>query len=79
MTQRYQVVGIGNAIVDVLSRTEDATVEKHGLVKGSMTLIDLRQGLLGFLKIEGCRLGVFPMRLRYAFTLFGNFLRLLCP
>jgi fructokinase len=43
MSASLDVVGIGNAIVDVLSRTEDALVEKHGLVKGSMTLIDLRQ------------------------------------
>lgn len=34
------VVGIGNAIVDVFSRTEDSFLEDHGLVKGSMNLID---------------------------------------
>lgn len=35
------VVTIGSAIVDVLARTDDAFVADHGLVKGSMTLVDL--------------------------------------
>ena len=34
------VVGIGNALVDVLSHEDDAFLEAHGLVKSSMTLID---------------------------------------
>jgi sugar/nucleoside kinase (ribokinase family) len=34
------VVGIGNAIVDVLTHGDDAFLEAHGLVKGAMTLID---------------------------------------
>jgi len=34
------VLGIGNAIVDVISRVEDSFVARHGLVKGSMNLID---------------------------------------
>jgi sugar/nucleoside kinase (ribokinase family) len=34
------VLGIGNAIVDVISRVEDNFVQRHGLVKGSMNLID---------------------------------------
>ena len=37
------VVGIGNAIVDVLSHTDDAFLEAEGLPKGSMTLIDLER------------------------------------
>src|SRR5215469_16371094 len=36
----FDVLGIGNAIVDVLSRSDDAFLSRHGLVKGSMTLID---------------------------------------
>jgi sugar/nucleoside kinase (ribokinase family) len=36
----YDVLGIGNAIVDVLSRADDGFLSKHGLVKGSMMLID---------------------------------------
>ncbi len=38
--QGFEVVGIGNAIVDVLSRAEDAFLDREGLVKGSMRLID---------------------------------------
>ena len=34
------VVGIGNAIVDVLARAEDAFLVRHGLEKGTMTLIE---------------------------------------
>jgi sugar/nucleoside kinase (ribokinase family) len=34
------VVGIGNALVDVLSHEDDAFLEQHGLVRGSMALID---------------------------------------
>lgn len=34
------VVGIGNALVDVLAHQEEGFLAEHGLVKGSMTLID---------------------------------------
>lgn len=34
------LVGIGNAIVDVLSRTDDAFLARHDIRKGGMTLID---------------------------------------
>jgi len=37
------VLGIGNAIVDVLFRTDDDTISEHGLPKGGMTLIDEAQ------------------------------------
>jgi adenosine kinase len=40
MTARYDVLGIGNAIVDVLARTEDDFLVRHGMRKGAMTLID---------------------------------------
>ena len=36
----FDVVGLGNAIVDVLAPADDAFVEKHGLAKGGMTLAD---------------------------------------
>ena len=39
-TAAFDVLGIGNAIVDVLSRADDAFLSQHGLVKGSMMLID---------------------------------------
>lgn len=34
------VLGIGNAIVDVISREDDAFIAAHGLNRGTMTLID---------------------------------------
>jgi adenosine kinase len=42
MTQqaRFEVLGIGNAIVDVMSRSDDAFLARRRLVKGSMRLID---------------------------------------
>ena len=36
----FDVLGIGNAIVDVITRADDAFLGQHGLVKGSMMLID---------------------------------------
>jgi sugar/nucleoside kinase (ribokinase family) len=39
--KRKSVLGIGNALIDVLiSITDDAVLEKFGLPKGSMTLVD---------------------------------------
>ncbi len=40
---RFDVVGIGNAIVDVLAHAEEATLAALGLAKGAMTLIDARE------------------------------------
>jgi fructokinase len=37
---RYDITGIGNAIVDLLARTDDAFLSKHNMPKGAMTLID---------------------------------------
>ncbi len=37
------VVGIGNAIVDVLCQADDAFLDRHGLTKGGMMLIDPAQ------------------------------------
>jgi sugar/nucleoside kinase (ribokinase family) len=36
----FDVLGIGNAIVDVITRADDAFLAKHELTKGSMMLID---------------------------------------
>ena len=36
----YDVIGIGNAIVDVLSHADDAFLAANGIEKGGMTLID---------------------------------------
>ncbi len=37
---QYNVVGIGNAIVDILSNVSNDYINEHGLTKGSMILID---------------------------------------
>jgi sugar/nucleoside kinase (ribokinase family) len=37
---KYDVLGIGNAIFDVLVQTEEGFLASHGMTKGSMSLID---------------------------------------
>lgn len=37
---KYDVLGIGNALFDVLVRTDEAFLARHGMTKGSMSLID---------------------------------------
>jgi sugar/nucleoside kinase (ribokinase family) len=37
---RFDVVGIGNALVDVIAHGDDEFLAEHGLVKGSMQLIE---------------------------------------
>ena len=39
----YDVLGIGNALVDVICSVEDIFLEKHDFIKGSMTLINAEQ------------------------------------
>lgn len=41
MSKKYQVVGIGNAMVDVLSHCDDAYLAEHNVDKGIMQLIDV--------------------------------------
>ncbi len=38
--QEHHVVGIGNAIVDIIGRCDDAFLASHGCIKGSMQLVD---------------------------------------
>ncbi len=46
MTQsRFDILGVGNAIVDVIAHTDDAFLNRHDLRKGAMTLIDGAQAL----------------------------------
>jgi sugar/nucleoside kinase (ribokinase family) len=42
-TKSFDVVGIGNAIVDVLVTSDDAFLDNHGLTKGTMALVDESQ------------------------------------
>jgi adenosine kinase len=37
---KYDVLGIGNAIFDVLVKTDEEFLSRHGMTKGGMTLID---------------------------------------
>ena len=39
--KKFQIVGIGNAMVDILARAEDAFLEEAGIGKGVMQLIDM--------------------------------------
>ena len=50
--RRFDVIGIGNAIVDVIAHADDAFLAENGLNKGAMTLIDAARaedlyGLMG--------------------------------
>src|ERR1700682_904945 len=37
---KYDVLGIGNAIFDILVQTDESFLSRHGMVKGGMALID---------------------------------------
>ena len=37
---KYDVLGIGNAIFDVLVQTDEGFLIRHGMIKGGMALID---------------------------------------
>ena len=39
----YDLVGIGNAMVDVLATVDDAFLEEQTLDKGAMTLVDMER------------------------------------
>jgi len=41
--QSYDVVGIGNALVDVLATRDGSFLDEHGMAKGAMTLIDVER------------------------------------
>lgn len=45
MTKPYQVVGIGNAIVDVIAPVEESFLGANGVEKGIMTLIDTARAI----------------------------------
>jgi sugar/nucleoside kinase (ribokinase family) len=40
MSQKYDVAGLGNAIMDVIATVDDDFLLRHGIAKGAMTLID---------------------------------------
>lgn len=45
MTKRFDVVGVGNAMVDVLARVEDDFLSRMGVQKGIMQLIDAERAV----------------------------------
>jgi len=49
--RKFDVIGIGNAIVDVITHSDDAFLMENSLSKGTMTLIDAAQaeGLYGLM------------------------------
>jgi len=48
---KFDVTGIGNAIVDVLAHAEEGFLESEGLSKGAMTLIDAEEARALYAKI----------------------------
>jgi adenosine kinase len=44
-TAKYDVLGIGNAIFDVLVQTDESFLRSHGMTKGGMALIDEARAL----------------------------------
>jgi sugar/nucleoside kinase (ribokinase family) len=51
--KRYDVVGIGNAIVDVFSQADEAFLELMGIAKGIMQLVERDRGELLYAAMEG--------------------------
>ena len=43
--KKYQIVGIGNALVDVLANADEAFLEANGIGKGIMQLIDMERAV----------------------------------
>ena len=52
---RYDIIGIGNAIVDVIARAEDDFLVAHGMHKGTMALIDEARAEKIYQAIPGAR------------------------
>lgn len=52
---RYQAVGIGNAVVDVISQSDDTFLSRMGIEKGVMQLIEQDRGELLYTAMENRR------------------------
>ena len=50
---RYDVVGIGNALVDVIAHAPDQFLKSNDLVKGSMTLIETERAVELYAALDG--------------------------
>lgn len=55
MKSSMDVLGIGNAIVDVLAEKPDDFLEAHGLTKGTMTLVDAETALAVYDELDDPR------------------------
>ena len=55
MSKRFQVVGIGNAMVDVLSSCKDDFLAENGIEKGIMQLIDMDRAVSLYGKVGPSR------------------------
>jgi sugar/nucleoside kinase (ribokinase family) len=53
--KRYQVVGIGNAIVDVFTQANDTFLEMMGIEKGIMQLVERERGEMLYGAMENRR------------------------
>lgn len=51
--KKYKVVGIGNAVVDVISRAEDTFLNLMGIEKGIMQLVEQDRGQTLYAAMEG--------------------------
>ena len=72
---RIDVIGIGNAIVDVLGHADDGFLREHELAKGSMTLIDAERAdrLYGAIKpVTECSGGSAANTIAVLSSLGGN-------
>jgi len=49
----YDVVGLGNALVDVIAQTDDAFLEQQQLAKGSMALVDTDRAVSLYEALQG--------------------------
>ena len=46
ISAKYDVLGLGNAIFDVLVQTDESFLATHGMTKGGMTLINEERAIL---------------------------------
>jgi len=49
---KFDVTGIGNAVVDVITHTSDRFIKESGLVKGAMTLVNEKQSNIFYNKMK---------------------------
>ena len=58
MTQKYDVFGVGNAIVDILAQVPEDAITELGLNKGAMTLMEPEQQAAILSYLEGKNLSL---------------------